>query len=134
MLSLRNLRSRMAVGVGLLLVGCSSDGPELGSVSGIVLLDGKPVPSVVVHFQPTPGRPAEGVTNNEGHFTLDYTFTRKGSLVGNSEVYVQRIPDGLLEKGMLPAPRIPAKYLMPFETVNVKSGKNEFTFELSSQK
>lgn len=118
----------------LVLAGCGSSGPELGSVSGIVLLDGKPVPSVAVHFQPASGRPAEGITNNEGRFTVNYTFTKQGALVGESEVYIERIPNGYLEKGMLPAPKIPSKYQMPFQTVTINSGKNELTFELSSQK
>ena len=53
-------------------VGCSgaSDQPELGEVSGIVTLDGKPVVGVNVVFKPDIGRAAAGNTDAEGNYSL----------------------------------------------------------------
>ncbi|MCR9231751.1 MAG: hypothetical protein NXI29_12120 [bacterium] len=61
-----------------LTVGCGdsagSDQPDLGTVSGVVTMDGKPLPAVTVTFTPTEGRPSEwryrrGRTLRAGVFT-----------------------------------------------------------------
>jgi hypothetical protein len=88
---------------------------------------------VGVIFQPETGRPAGGLTDAEGHYTVNYTITTEGALVGKSKVYIEPVPANELEEGMPRPPRIPRMYLTPFEEVEVQSGDNEFNFELVSE-
>ena len=70
------------------LSGCggSGDQPDLGSVSGVVTLDGKPVVGVNVVFKPDVGRAAAGNTNAEGKFTLQYLDGVDGCKLGPNTV------------------------------------------------
>ena len=107
-------------------VGCggSSDQPELGYVSGVVTLDGKPVAGVNVVFKPDVGRAAAANTDAEGSFTLQYLDGVEGCKVGPNTVSFDWPP------GSTNAVGIPAKYngAEAFK-FDVKSGSN--TFELT---
>ena len=71
----RNLLSLCSL-VVMGLVGCSSapdDQPETGPVTGVVLLDDKPLPNARVLFSPTSGgQSSEGTTDENGKFELRY--------------------------------------------------------------
>ena len=67
-----------------LIAGCGrSDLPELGTVSGTVSLDGKPLADAIVNFTPEQGgRPSTGQTDTTGHYTLVYVADAEGAVVG----------------------------------------------------
>jgi hypothetical protein len=70
--------------------GCGSgvDLPELGTVSGVVTLDGKPLPGVTVKFVPANGRTSSGFTDANGKYELVYNADNQGAEVGEHTVYV----------------------------------------------
>ncbi|MDQ3332603.1 MAG: hypothetical protein M3552_18470 [Planctomycetota bacterium] len=133
----------------LSLAGCgaSSDQPELGQVSGTIMLDGKPLSGVAVVFQPDSGRPARGLTDTEGKYELTYIRETLGTKIGHNRVEIA--PD---EEGENPAesdgdvdgptvqkpvksgkPVIPARYNTRSELeADVKPGENTFDFALES--
>jgi hypothetical protein len=70
------------------LMGCNQE-PQVVEVSGIVTHNGKAIPGLTVHFVPESGRPSWGLTDENGHFTLEYDNKLKGALVGTHTVWVQ---------------------------------------------
>ena len=116
-----------------ILPGCGSDGPPLGSVSGTVTLDGEPVPNAFVVFTPEgAGRPSQTKTDASGEFTLSFTGSEGGALIGTHQVTVstEDIPD----EGEPVPERIPAKYNTEGSiSVTVKDGPNDIPLELTSQ-
>lgn len=77
--------------VGLAGLGCSK-GPQLGSVSGVVTMDGKPLPNAVVTFVPAAGgRAAIGQTDANGEYKLVFVGTT-GALLGQHRVSVTTAP------------------------------------------
>jgi hypothetical protein len=79
------------MGVALCL-GCGGDGGEnlsYAKVSGVVLLDGKPVENATVTFSPKEkGAISVGITNPEGQFTMKTVTGRAGAVVGDHDVMV----------------------------------------------
>jgi hypothetical protein len=75
------------------LAGCGgSDLPELGEVSGVVTLDGEPLPNAIVEFQPSAeGRPSSAETDEEGRYELLYLIDAPGALLGEHTVRVRPI-------------------------------------------
>jgi hypothetical protein len=72
----------------IVLAGCNS-GVELGGVEGRVTNNGQPQPKLWVEFRPAAGgRPAEGYTDANGHYELQYTGDRAGALVGKNRVRI----------------------------------------------
>jgi hypothetical protein len=106
----------------LLLAGCSRV-PPMGTVSGVVTLDGQPLPDVEVQFLPDPeqgtrGATASCYTDEQGRFTLrTERHHTDGALVGTHRVVfvdIAALPDpgslpgmgamlGREEQGGLPA-------------------------------
>ena len=89
-------RLRLVAAGGLLaaVVGCSG-GPEYASVSGVVMLDGKPYPKAVVSFQPVategnpnPGRGSSAYTDENGRFVLMCDNEIDGAVVGKHLVRI----------------------------------------------
>jgi hypothetical protein len=81
---------RLAVAILLVAVagGCSSK-IRLAEVGGSVTKAGKPQKNVWVQFAPAKGgRPAEGRTNGEGRYKLDYSRGRQGAPLGTHRVTV----------------------------------------------
>ena len=70
--------------------GCSGGGadyPDLGTVSGVVTVDGKPTGNILVQFSPVDGgRTAVGLTDASGRYDLDYAADAKGAAVGKHQV------------------------------------------------
>ena len=117
----------------LLAAGCGGGGagdqPELGQVSGVVTLDGQPLPNATVEFSPEQGRPSIGKTDEEGHYELQYTQDETGAKIGPHKVRIRTFdyatPDA--------AERVPAKYNEQTElTADVTPGSNTIPFELES--
>lgn len=73
--STRITQAVVVLAAALIMVGCGTAPPPIVPVSGVVMLDGKPLPSVEVKFIPTvPGLDGNmigtGVTDDDGKFTL----------------------------------------------------------------
>jgi hypothetical protein len=96
----RTIVGRLAITIPLLLIGCGrGDQPELGSVFGIVSLNGKPLTHVEVTFAPEVGRPSYGETNDEGIYELVYLRDVKGAKVGRHAVTIHstKVDNSLLK-------------------------------------
>ncbi len=112
------MRGRVSAAVAavalLVAVGCSNE-PRVVEVSGVATHAGQPVPNLLVTFEPDGGRPSWGITNAEGKFTLEYTATEKGAMMGSHKVtavFRAGSPDDeMAGKGMTPAVKaVQAKY------------------------
>lgn len=125
--------------------GCGSsvsDLPSLGKVSGVVTLDGKPLANARVQFQPPDSRASEGMTDENGAYTLRFDPTNYGAKVGPHVVSITTRTDGYAKppqngqegewvKGQPES--VPAKYLKPGAlTAEVKAGSNTINFELKN--
>lgn len=74
--------------LGLLpLLGCDW-GPRIVSVSGQVVIDGKPLQKGFVRFVPDKARAASGEINGDGRFTLTTVEANDGCVVGTHQVEV----------------------------------------------
>lgn len=111
--------------------GCSrSERPELGEVSGVVTLDGQPLPDALVLFTPEgEGRTSQALTDAEGRYRLAYLRDIVGANVGPHHV---RIRTATEESGG--KERLPAKYhAKSVLTATVAPGANLVDFPLSSR-
>jgi hypothetical protein len=109
-----------AAAVSLLLVGCGDSVPAMAPVSGVVTVDGQPVEGATVTFVPEAGgRPAIGLTNAEGKFTLETLKPGDGALVGKHKVTVtgvrttgvQATEDGL--SGLVDPSKVREEWFVP---------------------
>jgi hypothetical protein len=76
-------------------VGCGS-GSELAQVSGVVTMEGAPVPNLSIEFIPIEGRPSLARTNSDGEFTAYYLPKQPGAAPGKhrlSSEFAQGGPD-----------------------------------------
>lgn len=144
----RSFWSFLAFGLALAVAGCGSSGdrPQLGTVSGNVTMDGKPLVGVVVNFSPENGRTSSGVTDAQGNYVLIYAHGVKGAQVGKHTVHIssqageQGGGDPNAEGGTSNAPtvdyfkgKIPEKYDQKSTlTATVAAGSNTFDFKLES--
>jgi hypothetical protein len=80
--------SAALVAASLVLVGCSDDGPQIVPVSGIVMIDGKPLTYGHVQVLPSGWRPASGRIGEDGRFTLTTTEPNDGCPVGTHPVAI----------------------------------------------
>ena len=131
--------------VGVFAGGCGRGVklPPLAEVSGTVTLDGKALPGATVQFIPdeakgTKGPPAQGVTDENGHFELT-TLRRKGAPVGFHKVAVEarrprRGPTDTQPPSLIPLTyNDPKKSGLSFEVKKLNKGeKNEFNLPLTS--
>ena len=88
--------------VSMLISGCGESRPDTVPVSGVVKLNGKPLPNASVNFHPEEGRAANGVTDQDGKFTLTTFETNDGAIVGNhtatvSIVSTEEVPEEIPE-------------------------------------
>jgi hypothetical protein len=107
---------------------------NLGRVTGIVTLDGKPIPDAYVVFTPKgPGRASQTKTDSEGRFTLQFNANNPGALVGDHSVTVSTAD--ITDEGENIPELIPAKYNMRGSIdVTVVDGANEVMLELETPK
>ena len=74
------------------VAGCGGGGSDidLEAVSGTITLDGNPLPDASVVFTPTGGgRPALGVTDEDGDYTLEYSTSNSGTPPGEYVVSIR---------------------------------------------
>jgi hypothetical protein len=117
-------RLLLLLSVVVLIVGCGPAGPKIAPVSGVVMMDGKPLANVGVAFQPigtaenpNPGRGSSGVTDANGRYTLKIDGEIDGAVVARHRVCISSVqntafnPETGSEDGA-PAQRemIPAQY------------------------
>jgi hypothetical protein len=119
----------VALLLSLLTFGCGhGDRPELGTVTGTVTLDGKPLANAYVKFQPTLGRMSMSCTDKDGHYDLIYVRSIRGAKVGQHSISISTYLEDVSPE------RIPKKYNS--ETTlkrEVKSGENTIDFLLESK-
>ncbi|HBN78126.1 MAG TPA: hypothetical protein DD473_20410 [Planctomycetaceae bacterium] len=132
------------------LSGCnSSNTPEipLAPVAGTVMADGEPVVKAMVTFFPngdTIGKPSFGLTDETGHYELNFVDDRKGCLPGKHLVTISKFaqPDGSpFPKDMAPEMQtangiehIPARFSSSQQTklyAEVSAEGGQFPFEIS---
>lgn len=109
--------------------GCGKSGPEVAPVKGRVTLDGRPLSTVDIVFQPADGKPpATSRTDEEGNYQLLYKRGQNGAPVGQHTVRIA-FTSGIVAK----PPNIPERYNKQSELKReVKSGSNEIDFDLKS--
>ena len=81
-------RSTALVAILLLAAGCNDGKPTGVPVSGVVLIDGKPLTMGSVQFVPAGARPSGGGINKEGRFVLSCYEQGDGAVVGSHRVRV----------------------------------------------
>lgn len=119
-------------------LGCGGGAktPEVGTVTGLVTMDGTPLPNVNVGFElqsATGGRPSIARTDESGNYTLNYNETTQGALIGTHKVTVSTPQEAPDPSGRFKDP-IPAKYNTKSElTKEVKAGSNVINLELTSK-
>lgn len=69
-------------------LGCGDGRPKRVPVSGVVLLDGEPLPNCHLQFVPTEGRASRGHTDEQGRFSLTCYDPDDGVLTGTQRVAV----------------------------------------------
>lgn len=134
--------------------GCGSGHPPTTRVTGTVVYKGKAVGGANVMFECKTGRPAEGITDAEGRFTLTTFGEGDGALSGEHTVIISKYvstdgPAGrtavmdphaapvgdLRQPTNLPRQVIPARYTSPRQSplhVTVTpGGDNDFRFDLT---
>ena len=136
----------------VLATGCGSGDETLAPVSGTITMDGKPLAKAKIDFMPkNGGRPASGITDEEGKFSAVGTFVMgDGGTIGENWVAITSIGappmggevsmEGKRLKGASADynAAIPLAYGRPKEsglTATIVSGNNNsFAFELDSKK
>jgi hypothetical protein len=114
----------------LLCAGCGGGGPRLGSVSGVVTLDGKPVPNAFVTFTPEgPGRPSQAKTDTQGRYELQFSTSRDGALIGAHQVRVST--HDISDNDRVIPEIIPPRYHSQGSiAVTIDEGRNDVDLEL----
>ncbi|MFN0198041.1 MAG: hypothetical protein ACKVT0_14945 [Planctomycetaceae bacterium] len=118
-----------------LFPGCSSDGPQLASVSGEVTFHGLPLAAEVL-FEPLDdkqqrqGRPSAATTDAEGKFDLTFTENDGGAIVGWHRVTVKVVAPATTQIAGNPLhSRVQLKTVQLLR--RVQDSDNHFVFALS---
>lgn len=134
------VRRAFLIGLGGLLLGGCRPAYDLGTVSGVVTLDGSPLPRATVTFAREQGRMSVGVTDDAGRYTLRYTPEAAGAEPGRHTVSITTRVDAVSAEGSLPAVEgrkelLPPRYHEKSElSAEVSRGANTINFDLSSAK
>lgn len=115
----------------MVLTGCSkTERPPLGTVEGLVTLDGAPLSNAAVLFTPEgPGRTSIGFTDPDGRYRLFYIRDIEGADVGNHAVRITTVSPGEKRKEQLPKRYHAATEL----SAVVQPGGNQYDFALFSK-
>jgi hypothetical protein len=120
----------------LVLCGCGRTGPELGYVTGVVTLDGEPLPDAEITFHPetSGGSISIGSTNESGDYEMKFTRHREGAMLGEHLVQITTALERFEGGRMIRAKeRVPVKYNQRSElTATVEPGNNSIDFKLTS--
>ncbi|NLF70351.1 MAG: carboxypeptidase regulatory-like domain-containing protein [Candidatus Anammoximicrobium sp.] len=127
----------VVVALVLSLSGGCGENSDLGTVAGIVTLDGQPLANATVEFVPADGGEErssyDGTTDASGRYELYFSASKKGATPG---AYTVRIwpPDSEDEPATAPVPKRPPRYSTRSElTATVEVGSNSIDFPLDSQ-
>jgi hypothetical protein len=97
----RTIGCLAALVLAFAVAGCG--GPRFIKVTGRVTHKGQPVPSTQVRFLPDDGsRPANGLTDDDGNFTLRYSRTQEGATPGSYTVFLTYVPSNEEENHQIP--------------------------------
>ncbi len=130
---------RLAVMLAILALlaaagGCNSEKlPRLGRVSGVVTLDGQPVPEATVTFGGAKeGEPDSiGKTDATGKYELYYSRGHKGATIGEHPVSISTYKPANDDEPQAKKEAIPAIYNGKSELKQtVKRGSNKLDFQL----
>lgn len=69
-----------------LILGCGGSGESTYKVTGNVKVAGTPMQDITVTFMPVAGRPASGITDSSGNFTLATFSKGDGAVAGKHKV------------------------------------------------
>lgn len=126
--------------LAVLLTGCGGGGdPNVVEVEGTVTMDGKPLPKATVLFISGQGRPSGAITDDAGHYRLNYTADQAGARVGKNRIQITTAQGPLETEDGTPIPpvreSVPTKYntesTLEFQVVQGK--KNIADFALDSK-
>jgi hypothetical protein len=121
----------------MLVSGCGGSDATVGRVEGLVRLDGQPMTSGKVLFQPPAGRGSTAAIQPDGTFDLG----AEGAVIGLHKVAIVAFEPGKATGQSPGGPRAPLKALVPERylaagtsglTCEVKPGDNHAEFELTS--
>ncbi|MDA0284682.1 MAG: carboxypeptidase regulatory-like domain-containing protein [Planctomycetota bacterium] len=135
---MHSLSYHALAGLLMFVIGCGApDGPELGTVSGVITLDDKPLQMATIEFSPVApgGSSSSGRTDATGRYELMYLAGKPGAITGQ---YVVRITTWRQEHVPGAAPRVIAELVPPIYNSESKlfrdviSGSSTLDFELSS--
>ncbi|WP_105359027.1 MULTISPECIES: carboxypeptidase-like regulatory domain-containing protein [Pirellulaceae] len=132
----KNLRCLLLAIIVVGLAGCSGgSGIALGTVAGTITKDGQPVSDATITFFPETGRPSSATSDLDGRYSLRFTASENGAIVGKHSVQIS-----YGGPGMPAAPGEPtrgrAKRSLPFEEVTwpekvtVEKSANTIDFDL----
>lgn len=126
-----------AITLLFVLAGCGPSGPALGTVSGLIKLNGQPLPFALVTFEPSghAGTYGSGYADKDGRYELQFSRRSNGALLGRHLVRITTADSDALDKGQKPAKKdkLPAIYNVKSELFrDVVAGHNEFDFDLKS--
>ena len=111
--------------------GCSTSAcPSLGTVSGTLTLDGRPLAAATVLFTPEGrGRTSCGTTDSEGRYRLTFLRDMAGATVGRHTVWVTTATEENGNRETLPD----AYHARTTLDATVVLGRNSFDFALLKQ-
>jgi hypothetical protein len=115
-----------------MVAGCGEGGPEIAPVNGRVTLDGRPLASADVAFQPDESqRASAGRTDADGRYQLMFKRGQPGALVGEHTVRIS-----VSREIVKNPPPIPARYDTQSELRREVEARtnNVFDFDLSTAK
>ena len=128
----------MALGIPVLLCGCSSGDFRTAPATGRVICEGQPVPHVMVFFEPLQtntksalvGKQGFAIAKEDGTFSISTYGTNDGAVVGPHRVRVgpphrEEHPDFKCACVLNPETDV--------MQVEVKKGKNEFELVLKKK-
>lgn len=120
--------------LGCVCCGCQSR-PNSAEVSGVVTLDGEPLPKADVVFTPGDGRSSLGITDQEGKYSLVFTGLKTGAMPGTHRVSITTAVIDLDGDGFQAKEVVPAKYRGPESELiqEVKPGRNTINFSLHTR-
>lgn len=114
-------------------LGCGSNGPQLGTVTGVLTQEGSPVTGALVEFFPEEGKTSTGTTDAEGKYVLSYEDS-EGAIIGEHTVQVTvGVPQPAVDpESMEVAPPMmePPKTVVLPQKVSVKEGENSIELQL----
>ena len=126
-------RIEILICIGLFFVsGCGSDLPPIGSLTGTLMLDGKPYANGSLMFTPTGGgRPSVAATDENGKFEAMYNADTEGALIGTHTVtFEPGVPETSEEDEFKPYSPPDENFTVAPNQITVEAGGTEVNLTL----